>query len=150
MQAQSRRNLCVWYSIHKTEQPFIFEIEGQVQDIEKSAHATEVLVLEDPLAGDDGIVGYQLDDNLVRSSMLEIIMIWHRLRHLNPNSAIRKTAEFRQPAHVSASCLWMLPGLPDCRGAWASISPQLLLQQTPINSSMHTGMFCCGNGERQL
>jgi hypothetical protein len=56
----------VWYSIHKTEQPFIFEIEGQVQDIEKSAHATEVLVQEDPQAGDDGVVGYQLDDNLVR------------------------------------------------------------------------------------
>lgn len=69
LQAQSRRNLCVWYSIHKTEQPFIFEIEGQVQDIEKSALATEVLVLEDPLAGDDGIVGYQLDDNLVCSSL---------------------------------------------------------------------------------
>lgn len=57
----------MWYSIHKTEQPFIFEIEGQVQDIEKSANATEVLVLEDPLAGDEGIVGYQLDDNLVCS-----------------------------------------------------------------------------------
>ena len=68
LQAQSRRNLCVWYSIHKTEQPFIFEIEGQVQDIEKSANTTEVLVLEDPLAGDDGIVGYQLDDNLVCST----------------------------------------------------------------------------------
>lgn len=66
-QAQSRRNLCVWYSIHKTEQPFIFEIEGQVQDIEKSNNVTEVLVQEDPSAGPDGVVGYQLDDNLVRA-----------------------------------------------------------------------------------
>eukprot|EP00892_Ulva_mutabilis_P000305 jgi/Ulvmu1/10275/UM060_0077.1 len=63
--AQSRRNLCVWYSIHKTEQPFIFEIEGQVQDIEKSNNVTEVLVQEDPAGGPDGVVGYQLDDNLV-------------------------------------------------------------------------------------
>lgn len=57
----------MWYSIHKTEQPFIFEIEGQVQDIEKSKNVTEVLVQEDPTAGADGVVGYQLDDNLVRS-----------------------------------------------------------------------------------
>ena len=70
MQAQSRRNLCVWYSIHKTDQPFIFEIEGQVQDIERNAAATEVLVQEDPNGGEEGIVGYQLDDTLVRSSSL--------------------------------------------------------------------------------
>ena len=66
VQAQSRRNLCVWYSIHKAEQPFIFEIEGTVQDIERNSLATEVLVQEDPNGGEDGIVGYQLDDNLVR------------------------------------------------------------------------------------
>lgn len=56
----------MWYSIKKTEAPFIFEIEGQVQDIERTAAATEVLVQEDPNGGDDTIVGYQLDDNLVR------------------------------------------------------------------------------------
>ena len=67
MQAQSRDNLCVWYSIHKTEQPFIFSINGEVQGIEKTAEGTtEVLVQEEPSAGDDGLVGYQLDDNLVR------------------------------------------------------------------------------------
>jgi hypothetical protein len=66
VQAQSRKNLCVWYSIHKTEQPLIFEIEGQVQDIERNNMAMEVLVQEDPDRGEEGIVGYQLDDNLVR------------------------------------------------------------------------------------
>lgn len=75
LQAQSRRNLCVWYSIHKTEQPFIFEIEGQVQDIEKSNNVTEVLVQEDSTAGADGVVGYQLDDNLVRSQPIFVLAI---------------------------------------------------------------------------
>ena len=73
MQAQSRRNLCVWYSIKKAEQPFIFEIEGTVQDIERTAAATEVLVQEDPRGGEDTIVGYQLDDNLVRPARLVFI-----------------------------------------------------------------------------
>lgn len=58
----------MWYSIKNTEQPFIFEIEGQVQDIERNNLTTEVLVQEDPNGGEDTIVGYQLDDNLVRFS----------------------------------------------------------------------------------
>jgi hypothetical protein len=66
VQAQSRRNLCVWYSIAKAEAPFIFEIEGAVVGIERTSAATEVLVQEDPEGSEDGIVGYQLDDNLVR------------------------------------------------------------------------------------
>lgn len=73
MQAQSRKNLCVWYSIRKTEQPFIFEIEGQVQDIERNNLTTEVLVQEDPNGGEDTIVGYQLDDNLVRCHDAQLV-----------------------------------------------------------------------------
>lgn len=62
----------MWYSILKTEQPFIFSIKGEVQGIEKTAEgATEVLVQEDASQGDDGVVGYQLDDNLVRAETVD-------------------------------------------------------------------------------
>lgn len=37
-----RDNLCVWYSIDAPERVTIFQIKGDVEDIERSAGRTEV------------------------------------------------------------------------------------------------------------
>lgn len=44
--AQNRDNLCVWYSIDAPERVTIFQIKGDVEDIERSGGRTEVIVDE--------------------------------------------------------------------------------------------------------
>ncbi|EFJ49307.1 intraflagellar protein IFT172 [Volvox carteri f. nagariensis] len=58
--AQSRNNLCVWYSINKPDNVTMFPIKGEVIDIERHNHRTEVIV-------DEGIntVSYALDEALI-------------------------------------------------------------------------------------
>lgn len=58
--AQSRSNLCVWYSINTPDRQTTFPIKGDVEDIERNHHRTEVIV-------DEGIntVSYALDEALI-------------------------------------------------------------------------------------
>eukprot|EP00960_Hanusia_phi_P066628 766439-Hanusia_phi.AAC.5 len=58
--AQNRDNLCVWYSIDAPERVTIFQIKGDVEDIERAGGRTEVIV-------DEGIntVSYRLDETLI-------------------------------------------------------------------------------------
>ncbi|KAI9201990.1 uncharacterized protein BJ171DRAFT_584638 [Polychytrium aggregatum] len=58
--AQSRSNLCIWYSIDSPERVTMFPIKGEVEDIERSAGRTEVIV-------DEGVntVSYTLDEGLI-------------------------------------------------------------------------------------
>lgn len=58
--AQSRGNLCVWYSINSPDRVTMFPIKGEVEDIERTHHRTEVIV-------DEGIntVSYALDEALI-------------------------------------------------------------------------------------
>jgi len=58
--AQNRDNLCVWYSIDAPERVTIFQVKGDVEDIERSKGRTEVIV-------DEGIntVSYTLDETLI-------------------------------------------------------------------------------------
>ncbi|MEW5300130.1 MAG: hypothetical protein WDW38_002966 [Sanguina aurantia] len=58
--AQSRNNLCVWYSVNTPDRVTMVPIKGEVVDIERAAHRTEVIV-------DEGIntVSYALDESLI-------------------------------------------------------------------------------------
>jgi len=58
--AQSRRNLYVWYSIENTADVVITPIKGDVEEIERSAGKTEVIV-------DEGIdhASYRLNETLI-------------------------------------------------------------------------------------
>ncbi|TPX67270.1 hypothetical protein SpCBS45565_g03981 [Spizellomyces sp. 'palustris'] len=58
--AQSRGNLCIWYSIDSPERVTIFPIKGEVEDIERNDGKTEVIV-------DEGVntVSYTLDEGLI-------------------------------------------------------------------------------------
>ena len=58
--AQSRNNLCVWYSVNKPDNVTMFPIKGEVVDIERHNHRTEVIV-------DEVIntVSYALDEALI-------------------------------------------------------------------------------------
>jgi intraflagellar transport protein 172 len=58
--AQNRGNLCVWYSIDAPERVTIFNIKGDVEDIERNNGRTEVVV-------DEGVntVSYALDESLI-------------------------------------------------------------------------------------
>jgi intraflagellar transport protein 172 len=47
--AQNRDNLCVWYSIDAPERVTIFQIKGDVEDIERSGGRTEVIVVANVL-----------------------------------------------------------------------------------------------------
>ena len=62
--AQNRDNLCVWYSIDAPERQTIFQIKGDVEDIERAGGRTEVIV-------DEGIntVSYRLDETLIEFGM---------------------------------------------------------------------------------
>jgi intraflagellar transport protein 172 len=62
--AQSRDNLCVWYTIDAPERVTIFQIKGDVEDIERAGGRTEVIV-------DEGIntVSYRLDETLIEFGM---------------------------------------------------------------------------------
>ena len=62
--AQNRNNLCVWYSIDAPERQTIFQIKGDVEDIERAGGRTEVIV-------DEGIntVSYRLDETLIEFGM---------------------------------------------------------------------------------
>lgn len=127
-QAQSRRNLCVWYGLADVGAPFLFEIEGTVQGIERSAGATEVLVQEDPAAGDAGVVGYQLDDSLVRAAPA--------MAALQPGCASQRSA-CRPPNE-------QLHGWPD-----AHVSPtyQICIESAriwPTRASLPCWRFPCG------
>lgn len=44
--AQNRSNLCVWYHIDAPERVTVVPIKGEVEDIERSAGRTEVVVDE--------------------------------------------------------------------------------------------------------
>ncbi|EGF80053.1 hypothetical protein BATDEDRAFT_11418, partial [Batrachochytrium dendrobatidis JAM81] len=58
--AQSRANLCIWYSIDSPERVTMFPIKGEVEDIERANGKTEVIV-------DEGVntVSYTLDEGLI-------------------------------------------------------------------------------------
>ncbi|KAI9096123.1 hypothetical protein DFS34DRAFT_154359 [Phlyctochytrium arcticum] len=58
--AQSRGNLCIWYSIDSPERVTMFPIKGEVEDIERSDGKTEIIV-------DEGVntVSYTLDEGLI-------------------------------------------------------------------------------------
>jgi intraflagellar transport protein 172 len=58
--AQSRTNLCIWYNIHSPDQITLQPIKGDVEEIERSAGKTEVIV-------DEGISQalYPLDESLI-------------------------------------------------------------------------------------
>ncbi|KAL2912183.1 hypothetical protein HK105_208316 [Polyrhizophydium stewartii] len=58
--AQSRSNLCIWYSIDSPERVTMFPIKGEVEDIERANGKTEVIV-------DEGVntVSYTLDEGLI-------------------------------------------------------------------------------------
>ncbi|KAJ3290304.1 hypothetical protein HK104_006864 [Borealophlyctis nickersoniae] len=58
--AQSRSNLCIWYSIDSPERVTMFPIKGEVEDIERTDGKTEVIV-------DEGVntVSYTLDEGLI-------------------------------------------------------------------------------------
>ena len=58
--AQSRGNLCIWYSIDSPERVTMFPIKGEVEDIERANGKTEVIV-------DEGVntVSYTLDEGLI-------------------------------------------------------------------------------------
>ncbi|KAJ3326468.1 hypothetical protein HDU76_012895, partial [Blyttiomyces sp. JEL0837] len=58
--AQSRNNLCIWYSIDSPERVTMFQIKGDVEDIEREGGKTEVIV-------DEGVntVSYTLDETLI-------------------------------------------------------------------------------------
>ncbi|KAJ3216179.1 hypothetical protein HDU67_009828 [Dinochytrium kinnereticum] len=58
--AQSRQNLCIWYSIDSPERVTTFPIKGDIEDIEREKGKTEVIV-------DEGVntVSYTLDEGLI-------------------------------------------------------------------------------------
>ncbi len=58
--AQSRGNLCIWYSIDSPERATMFPIKGDIEDIERVNGRTEVVV-------DEGVntVSYTLDEGLI-------------------------------------------------------------------------------------
>ncbi|KAJ3038900.1 hypothetical protein HDV00_012822 [Rhizophlyctis rosea] len=58
--AQSRSNLCIWYSIDSPGRVTMFPIKGEVEDIERADGKTEVIV-------DEGVntVSYTLDEGLI-------------------------------------------------------------------------------------
>ncbi|KAJ3253804.1 hypothetical protein HK103_005291 [Boothiomyces macroporosus] len=58
--AQSRGNLCIWYSIDSPERVTMFPIKGEIEDIERANGKTEVIV-------DEGVntVSYTLDEGLI-------------------------------------------------------------------------------------
>ena len=59
--AQNRSNLCVWYNIHAPDQVTVHQIRGDVEEIERVAGKTEVIV-------DEGIsaASYLLDEALIQ------------------------------------------------------------------------------------
>ena len=59
--AQSRGNLCIWYSVDSPEKVTMFPIKGEVEDIERANGKTEVIV-------DEGVntVSYTLDESLIQ------------------------------------------------------------------------------------
>jgi len=58
--AQSRNNLCIWYSIDSPDRVTMFPIKGEIEDIERINGKTEVIV-------DEGVntVSYTLDEGLI-------------------------------------------------------------------------------------
>jgi intraflagellar transport protein 172 len=58
--AQSRGNLCIWYSIDSPSRVTLFPIKGEIEDIERAHGKTEVIV-------DEGVntVSYTLDEGLI-------------------------------------------------------------------------------------
>ena len=57
---QNRNNLCVWYSIATPDKVTIYQIKGDVEEIERNGGKTEVIV-------DEGMhtASYQLDEALI-------------------------------------------------------------------------------------
>lgn len=58
--AQSRNNLCIWYTIQYPEKVTMFPIKGDVENIERADGKTEIIV-------DEGVntVSYALDESLI-------------------------------------------------------------------------------------
>ena len=58
--AQNRNNLCVWYNISAPDKVTMYQIKGEVEEIERSGGKTEVIV-------DEGIntASYELDEQLI-------------------------------------------------------------------------------------
>ncbi|KAI9351150.1 hypothetical protein DFJ73DRAFT_789886 [Zopfochytrium polystomum] len=58
--AQSRNNICIWYSIDSPQRVTMFPIKGDIEDIEREGGKTEVIV-------DEGVntVSYTLDETLI-------------------------------------------------------------------------------------
>ncbi|GMH45662.1 hypothetical protein BSKO_13619 [Bryopsis sp. KO-2023] len=96
--AQSRGNLCVWYSIRNPDQQTIYPIKGEVEDIERANNRTEVIV-------DEGInsASYALDESLIDfGSALEDQDFGRAIDILEPLELTSETeAQWRQLATVA-------------------------------------------------
>mmetsp|Transcript_26109 Transcript_26109/g.57041 ORF Transcript_26109/g.57041 Transcript_26109/m.57041 type:complete len:1764 (+) Transcript_26109:195-5486(+) len=80
--AQSRDNLCVWYSINTPDRVSMFPIKGELMDIERTNNRTEVIV-------DEGIntVSYALDEQLIEA--LTLIQFGAAMGEQNFERAVR-------------------------------------------------------------
>ena len=58
--AQNRNNLCVWYSIEHPDKVTIYNIKGDVEEIERTGGKTEVIVNDG-----NNTVAYSLDEPLI-------------------------------------------------------------------------------------
>jgi len=58
--AQNRNNLCVWYSIENPDKVTIYNIKGDVEEIQRVQGKTEVIVNEG-----NNTVSYTLDEPLI-------------------------------------------------------------------------------------
>lgn len=60
--AQNRQNLNVWYSIDHPEKVTIYQIKGDVEEIERKNGKTEVLVTE---SAGNTVSSYSLNEDLI-------------------------------------------------------------------------------------
>jgi len=58
--AQNRNNLCVWYSIENPDKVTIYNIKGDIEEIERTTGKTEVIVNDG-----NNTVAYSLDEPLI-------------------------------------------------------------------------------------
>eukprot|EP00798_Chlamydomonas_sp_ICE-L_P014196 gene14196-20166_t len=108
--AQSRQNLCVWYSINNPDRVSMFPIKGELTDIERNGDRTEVIV-------DEGIntVSYALDEQLIEA-----------LTHIRFASAMGE-----QNFAAAVRVLEPLELAPETEAQWMELS-ELALQQGQV------------------
>lgn len=96
--AQSRENLCVWYSINTPDRVSMFPIKGELTDIERVNNRTEVIV-------DEGIntVSYALDEQLIEA--LTLIQFGAAMGEQNFERAVRVLEPLELTAETEAQ--WM-------------------------------------------